>query len=395
MHHPDDVARLREIKRLLDRIQQLPNIVDIPPNGLVGMPPSGVAGASLSGLGVPARNGLAGAPPAGPPKAASSNGLHAGPPALPASMREPEPPSLDDAVMPPIDLPRTVRADQSRALVPVQQRAAAGINPWVFVVATGVNTLIAAVLAVVITLGVVRRDPAPAEPEKVAALARPAPEPQAEPPVLRPVELFPIGSPAEPLRLEALKPARLPLQVRPEEAAEDSYILLLTGLPKKAALSGVSRMGADSWLVPPGALQHIEILVPEWTPAVVEVGVELRRTNGAVVAQSKLWLAIPPPPQPAGPSLDEEAINDLVRSGDRLLGRGDVAAARALYERAAVMGSAQAALALGSTYDERQLWVLGVFGMTGNKDRARHWYQRADELGHPEAKARIGALKER
>jgi TPR repeat protein len=70
-----------------------------------------------------------------------------------------------------------------------------------------------------------------------------------------------------------------------------------------------------------------------------------------------------------------------------------VAAARALYERAAAMGSAQAALALGATYDPRRLWALGVFGMVGNKDRARKWYQRAEELGHPEAKSRISALK--
>ena len=53
----------------------------------------------------------------------------------------------------------------------------------------------------------------------------------------------------------------------------------------------------------------------------------------------------------------------------------------------------QAALAMGSTYDPRRLWSLGVFGAVGNKERARQWYQRAAELGHPEAKERIGALK--
>ena len=60
-----------------------------------------------------------------------------------------------------------------------------------------------------------------------------------------------------------------------------------------------------------------------------------------------------------------------------------------MYEKAAAMGSAQAALAMGATYDPRRLWALGVFGMVGNKERARHWYRRADELGHPEAR-RIG-----
>jgi TPR repeat protein len=33
--------------------------------------------------------------------------------------------------------------------------------------------------------------------------------------------------------------------------------------------------------------------------------------------------------------------------------------------------------------------------MVGNKERAQHWYRRAAELGHPDAKARISALQDR
>jgi TPR repeat protein len=172
-----------------------------------------------------------------------------------------------------------------------------------------------------------------------------------------------------------------------------SYILVLSGLPANATLSGATRMGSDSWLLPAGALTQLELIVPEWSASLIEVGVELRHANGAVAAQGKAWLAVPPPPVPQGAKLDETAIKELLRSGDRLLRRGDVAAARAVYERAAALGSAQAALALGSTYDPSRLWSLGVFGMVGNKERAHHWYQRADQLGHPEAKDRLKALK--
>jgi TPR repeat protein len=70
-----------------------------------------------------------------------------------------------------------------------------------------------------------------------------------------------------------------------------------------------------------------------------------------------------------------------------------VVAARGVYERAAAMGSAQAALAMGTTFVQRRLWSHGVFGMVGDSERARHWYQRAEVLGHPEAKARISALQ--
>jgi hypothetical protein len=268
----------------------------------------------------------------------------------------------------------------------------------VFVVATAVNTVIAAVLAVAITLGMARRDQPPAAAEKVAPAPttfRPAAAPPRPEPVLRHVELLPVGSPGEPLRMEALKPARLPLKVRPLEALQEGYILILSGLPANTALSGAARMGADSWLLSPGALQQLEIVLPEWSASTIEVRAELRSTNGAVVAQSRLWLAVPPPPIPQGTALSESAIKDMVRSGDKLVSRGDVAAARALYEKAAAMGSAQAALALGSTYDPRRLWSLGVFGMVGNKERAQHWYRRAAELGHPDAKARISALQDR
>ncbi|MBO0764546.1 MAG: sel1 repeat family protein [Hyphomicrobiaceae bacterium] len=365
MYPSDNVARLREIKRLLDRIQALPHIA-----GLPDTPP---------------------------------NGLHRAPPPLPPlpldADEEPQPMLLArDRIPPPppLELPR--RQDQlfdsSRALVPVQPKSA-GMSPWMFVIATAINAGVAAALAVVITLGIARRDATTtqvAEAEKVAASIKVA-EAQPEPPPSRPLELLPVGSPTEPLRLEARKPARLPLQIRPEEAVQESYILLLSGLPANAALSGASRMGADSWLVSPGALEQIEIVVPEWSTSTVEVGVELRRTNGAVVAQSKLWLAVPPPASPKAEPLTETALADLVRSGDRLLNRGDVMAARAYYEKAAAMGSAQGALALGATYDPRRLWSLGVFGTVGNKERARQWYQRAAELGHPEAKDRIRALK--
>jgi hypothetical protein len=268
-----------------------------------------------------------------------------------------------------------------------------GISPWVFIAATAVNTVLAAVLAVGITLGLARRETAPAETAKVAVVVKPAEEGQPDPSVPRPLELRPVGSASEPLRLEALKPARLPLVVRPEEAMQDSYILVLTGLPANATLSGAVLMGTNTWHLPPGALQRLEIVVPEWSATVFEVGVALRRTNGMVAGQAKMWLAVPPPSAPTGVSLDEAALKKLVRSGDELLGRGDVVAARAMYERAAARGSAQAALAMGTSYDPPRLWALGVFGMIGSKERARQWYQRADELGHPDAKARLKALQ--
>jgi TPR repeat protein len=75
-----------------------------------------------------------------------------------------------------------------------------------------------------------------------------------------------------------------------------------------------------------------------------------------------------------------------------LIAKGDVAGARALYQRAAEQHSAAGVLALGATYDPNRLWSLGVLGLAGNKERARQWYRRAGELGHAEAKARLTTL---
>ena len=383
MSNPDDVARLREIKRLLDRIQQLPHVAGSAGNGVQ----NGLYPASLHATGEPE------------PAVLAVPAVHHLPFREEALLRREEPLLAREQPRFHRQEPRLhreePRKDASRALVPVNTTNAVGINPWLFVTATAVNTIIAAVLAVVITLGVARRDPVSGEVEPVALRAKQEPHSHArspEPALVRPIELLPVGSPGEPLRLEALRPSRLPLRVRPEEAMQESYILVLSGLPANATLSGATRMGSDSWLLAPGALKQLEIIVPEWSASSIEVGVELRHATGAIAAQSKAWLAVPPPAL-QGAKLDQTAIKELLQSGDRLLGRGDVTAARAVYERAAAMGSAQAALALGSTYDPGRLWSLGVFGMVGNKERARHWYQRAEQLGHPEAKDRIRTLK--
>jgi hypothetical protein len=414
MSHPDDVARLREIKRLLDRIQRLPRIAAMPMNEPLNGPlPEPEERAPTAGLANLRKNGhldrgptLLG-PAIGPPHPTDDMDLQPKQSHKPASslgsldaQLDPLPPSFDTSRMDDRNEGRNDYwasdqvATEPRALVLARPPATGGpgISPWVFIVATAVNTVVAAVLAIVITLGVARRETGPVDTDKVVVPIKTAAEGQPEP-APRPVEMAPIGSAKQPLRLEALKPSRLPLEVRPVEAMQDSFILLLTGLPPNSTVSGANRMGADSWHLPPGALQRLEIVVPEWSAKVYEVGVELRRTSGVVAARTKLWLSVPPPPTPTGASLDEAALKELVRGGDRLLGRGDVVAARAIYERAAAMGSAQAALAMGTTFDPRQLWSLGVFGMVGNKDRARAWYQRADELGHPDAKARIAALQ--
>ena len=186
----------------------------------------------------------------------------------------------------------------------------------------------------------------------------------------------------------------MPLLIEPEEAVLESFILVLSGLPAGSELIGGRRIGSDSWLLPPNSIPRLELSLPEWSTAPLEVGVEMRRIDGSVAARTLAWILVPPPESAKAVPLDPAALKDVLQRGDQLLGRGDVVGARAVYERAAEMGSGPAALALGLTYDPNRLWSLGVFGMVGNKERARHWYARADQLGHPSAKDRLRSLGE-
>jgi hypothetical protein len=278
--------------------------------------------------------------------------------------------------------------------------AAGGVNPWFLVVATTLNTIVAAVLAVLITLSVVRQEP----PRSSARDGRSAPAARAVtatadlpqvPAPFKTVEIQSIGSPQRPLRMEALTPSRLPLRLQPDAANAGAYILVLSGAPAKADVYGAKRIGSDSWLLPPNSIPNLRITMPEWSASLMKIGVELRHTDGAIAAHTDAWIVVPPPPMPQGAErVDQAALLEMLQRGDRLLSRGDIVAARTIYERAAEMGNAQAALALGATYDPSKLWSFGVFGMVGNKDRARQWYARAQELGHADAKDRLSALGE-
>jgi TPR repeat protein len=90
--------------------------------------------------------------------------------------------------------------------------------------------------------------------------------------------------------------------------------------------------------------------------------------------------------------LDAEEIATLLRRGQDFLKTGDIASARLVLRRAANAGNAQAALALGASFDSVFLAELGVLGFAPDPAHARAWYQRAAELGSTEAPRRLERL---
>jgi TPR repeat protein len=95
---------------------------------------------------------------------------------------------------------------------------------------------------------------------------------------------------------------------------------------------------------------------------------------------------------PAKRQLNEEEAVVLLRRGMDLIASGDISAARLVLRRAADANDAEAALALGATYDPFVLRKLRVYGLTADPAMARVWYEKAKELGSEAATRRLEIL---
>jgi hypothetical protein len=100
----------------------------------------------------------------------------------------------------------------------------------------------------------------------------------------------------------------------------------------------------------------------------------------------------PAPAASTGPRINDEEMANLLASGRAFLIIGDVTAARLAFRRAAESGDAQAALALGGTFDPLVLKGLGSVGVAADLAKARGWYQKAAELGSRDAPQRLNQI---
>lgn len=82
----------------------------------------------------------------------------------------------------------------------------------------------------------------------------------------------------------------------------------------------------------------------------------------------------------------ENARAELLE-GQKLFAKGDLEAARQLFERAAAKGLPEGALATGTTFDPVSLTKAGL-EQAGDPARARQWYRRAHELAQGQRESR-------
>lgn len=221
----------------------------------------------------------------------------------------------------------------------------------------------------------------------------------------------------------------LPIQVGPVDGLPKNSFVRIRGLPTNIALSEGHSIATGSWAVPFVALPMLRISVPVGLAGTSDIVVSLVTVDGIVLAEVKTSLVITPasliasgksepqprnvasigpstsglpsersqpaqpsaPPQPPRTQAQQQALRFITRGNDQLL-EGDVSAARLFFQRAIDAGLPEGALAMASSYDQVELDRLGVKGLTGDRNTARHWYEQARRMGASEAEERLRRL---
>jgi TPR repeat protein len=106
-----------------------------------------------------------------------------------------------------------------------------------------------------------------------------------------------------------------------------------------------------------------------------------------------LPVAAPPVAAPAARKLDADELAALMKRAKGLIAIGDIAPARLLLERAADAQEASAALLLAQTYDPAVLGKSDMRSITPDPAAARTWYQKAAQLGSPDATQRLAQMQ--
>lgn len=190
----------------------------------------------------------------------------------------------------------------------------------------------------------------------------------------------------------------LSADVKTPAITDESVNLVLPQMAKAAPLPNLGRADAPPQASGPNEVAEVTMNDPTPPPA----SDPSRTSIGAVAAVTPLPEAMPlqaapktataTPAEAAAPHSDDTEITAMIKRGKDLLMSGDIASARLLLRRAADAGNAEAALALGATFDPLIIRRLGAVGMRPDIEQARQWYQRAADLGSASAMGQLAKL---
>ena len=208
-------------------------------------------------------------------------------------------------------------------------------------------------------------------------------------------------------------------------AGSEKYLqIVVAGLPAASKLSRGIRGNNSEWKLESNELSDLKLTVPDLASGIqftvsakTREGIEVATLSSTLsvenpAAASKLAIA---PNETKIPATSKDALKDdmskdyggkadwgkgdgedkarnLFVQGEARLADGDVIGARMFFKKAADAGDAQAAVAMGATYDPNLFSSLKVQGMRPDVPLARQWYERAVNLGSKDARDRLDSL---
>src|SRR5262245_2904786 len=215
----------------------------------------------------------------------------------------------------------------------------------------------------------------------------------------------------------------LAIDVAPRDALPGNSFLRLRGFPRSVSLTEGHAIAPGSWAVPLFALGSLKAIVPAGLTGRNEITISLVGADGTTLAETRTALGVSPPriltapiePQPPEPKRpaavlapppapsafkvppeltgEERARGErFLALGERHLEQGNIGAARMFFQRAAEVGLAAGALKMAATFDPTELSRLEAVAVTPDRKEARKWYERARDLGAPEAEDRLARL---
>ena len=193
----------------------------------------------------------------------------------------------------------------------------------------------------------------------------------------------PPAVPSEPMKSDAASSDTAPTVARaqPSASVPTPTEVASPAPPTPMPAVPVSRAAAVEAPTTPAAVILPSATRPATQTQAVVVAVPTAATPSKAPSVTTASSRFPPPD-----------LGPLLSRGDAMLALGDISAARLLYERAASLGSAKAATALGKTYDPVFLASIQVSGLAPNRTAAATWYRKGAELGDAEAADRLAGL---
>lgn len=222
-------------------------------------------------------------------------------------------------------------------------------------------------------------------------------------------------APAQVRSVTGVSGKAVPLDIGALAGGAQSYrFVMVRGLPETAALSVGFRV-RQAWFVASKDLDDMQVVSAEGyegsfllelfffrdsqeAPAAstmvnVQIAADTGRAPSAVPAATlDDSVIIKPQARPAvffSPAQESE----MLRKGEEYMHMGDIASARLVFEDLAAHGSSKGALAMGQSYDAAFLKDIMIAGaLRPSADKARLWYQRAADMGNPDAPSRLAPV---